>query len=152
MNDKSQKQTISISILSIYKISTIILALIIITMLVLWQPWKSIDSQDRSISVNGEAMVKAAPDQYVFNPSYEFKNYNKDKALAEQTDKNNQIVTGLKELGVKDSEIKNNSGGYSYGYTATESDRDETIYNLLLTITVSDKDLAQKVQGLPDYH
>lgn len=140
------KESINISLNSIYKILTIILCLIIIGMLLVWQPWKSALNQDRSISVSGEATVKAAPDQYVFNPIYEFKNEDKAKALAEQTDKNNQIIAKLKELGVKDSDIKNNASGYSNGYSVEPASLEQTSYNLSLTITVSDKDLATKVQ------
>lgn len=140
------KESINISLNSIYKILTIILCLIIIGMLLVWQPWKSALNQDRSISVSGEATVKAAPDQYVFNPIYEFKNEDKAKALAEQTDKNNQIIAKLKELGVKDADIKNNASGYSNSYSVEPASPEQTTYNLSLTITVSDKDLATKVQ------
>jgi uncharacterized protein YggE len=140
------KESINISLGNLYKILTIILCLIIIGMLLVWQPWKSTLNQDRSISVNGEATVKAAPDQYVFNPIYEFKNEDKAKALAEQTDKNNQIIAKLKELGVKDSDIKNNASGYSDSYSVEPASPEQTTYSLSLTITVSDKDLATKVQ------
>ena len=140
------KESINISLNSIYKILIIILFLIIVGMLLVWQPWKSALNQDRSISVSGEATVKAAPDQYVFNPIYEFKNEDKAKALAEQTDKNNQIIAKLKELGVKDSDIKNNASGYSNSYSVEPAFPEQTTYNLSLTITVSDKDLATKVQ------
>ena len=140
------KESINISLNSIYKILIIILFLIIVGMLLVWQPWKSTLNQDRSISVNGEATVKAAPDQYVFNPIYEFKNEDKAKALAEQTDKNNQIIAKLKELGVKDADIKNNASGYSNSYLVEPASPERTTYNLSLTITVSDKDLATKVQ------
>ena len=140
------KESINISLNSIYKILTTILFLTIVGMLLVWQPWKSALNQDRSISVSGEATVKAVPDQYVFNPIYEFKNEDKAKALAEQTDKNNQIIAKLKELGIKDADIKNNASGYSNSYSVEPASPERTTYNLSLTITVSDKDLAQKVQ------
>lgn len=140
------KESINISLNSIYKILIIILFLIIVGMLLVWQPWKSALNQDRSISVSGEATVKAVPDQYVFNPIYEFKNEDKAKALAEQTDKNNQIIAKLKELGIKDSDIKNNASGYSNSYSVEPASPEQTTYSLSLTITVSDKDLATKVQ------
>ncbi len=147
MKTDSNSNQVSISKSSIYKLIIGLLTVIIIIMLGLWHPWNPISGEGRSISVNGEATLKAAPDQYVFNPSYEFKNEDKARALAEQTDKNNQIITKLKELGVKDSDIKNNSGGYSDAYPAVEpATPEQTTYNLSLTVTISDKDLAQKVQ------
>lgn len=115
-------------------------------MLGLWHPWNAGADQGRTVSVSGEAKLKAAPDQYVFSPIYEFKNEDKAKALAEQTDKNNQIIAKLKELGVKDSDIKNNASGYSNSYSVEPASPERTTYNLSLTITVSDKDLATKVQ------
>jgi uncharacterized protein YggE len=88
----------------------------------------------------------AEPDRYIFSPNYEFKNKDESVSLNQQSEKSNEIITKLKGLGVKDSDIKNNSSGYSTGQMSPVSPDDDTIYNLSLTITVSDKDLATKVQ------
>ena len=119
--------------------------LIIVVMLAVWMPW-SRNSESRTISVSGESTIMAEPDRYIFNPNYEFKNKDESVALNQQSEKSNEIITKLKGLGVKDSDIKNNSSGYSTGQMSPVSPDDDTIYNLSLTITVSDKDLAQKVQ------
>lgn len=119
--------------------------LIIVVMLAVWMPW-SRNSESRTISVSGESTIMADPDRYIFNPNYEFKNKDESVALNQQSEKSNEIITKLKALGVKDSDIKNNSSGYSTGQMSPVSPDDDTIYNLSLTITVSDKDLAQKVQ------
>lgn len=146
MKTDSNSNQVSISKSSIYKLIIGLLTIAIVIMLGLWHPWSSISGEGRAISVNGEATLKAAPDQYIFYPSYEFKNEDKAKALAEQTDKNNQIIAKLKELGVKDSDIKNNASGYSNGYSVEPASPEQTSYSLSLTIIISDKDLAQKVQ------
>lgn len=119
--------------------------LIIVVMLAVWMPW-SRNSESRTISVSGESTIMAEPDRYIFNPNYEFKNKDESVALNQQSEKSNEIITKLKGLGVKDSDIKNNSSGYSTGQMSPVSPDDDTIYNLSLTITVADKDLAQKVQ------
>lgn len=146
MDANSTSNQISINKSLIYKIIVAGLLVVIAIMLGLWHPWSSSADEGRTVSVSGEAKLKAAPDQYVFNPIYEFKNEDKAKALAEQTDKNNQIIAKLKELGVKDSDIKNNASGYSDSYSVEPASPEQTTYSLSLTITVSDKDLATKVQ------
>lgn len=142
-------QRVSISLNLIHRLCIGILSLVIAVMFMFWQPWDNSSSESRTISVSGETTINVVPDEYIFNPSYEFKGVDRTKALADQTEKNNQIVSKLKELGVSDSDIKNNSGGYSDRSCCTTEPYpadDQTIYNLNLTITVSNKDLAQKVQ------
>ncbi|MFZ1522555.1 MAG: SIMPL domain-containing protein [Candidatus Saccharimonadales bacterium] len=139
------KDKVNISLSLIYKSVIIFLMLIIVVMLAVWMPW-SRNSESRTISVSGESTIMAEPDRYIFNPNYEFKNKDESVALNQQSEKSNEIITKLKGLGVKDSDIKNNSSGYSTGQMSPVSPDDDTIYNLSLTITVADKDLAQKVQ------
>ena len=79
--------------------------------------------------------------------SYQFKNADKAAALAELTKKSDEIVKKLKDLGVPDSKIKTNSGGYdSPIYYLEDDDKTTPTYTLSLTVTVTDKDVAQKVQ------
>src|SRR5690349_17605346 len=47
------------------------------------------DIGDRTVSVTGEATLEAEPDEYVFYPTYSFKNASKDAALADMTKKSN---------------------------------------------------------------
>jgi uncharacterized protein YggE len=123
-----------------------LLLVIIGVMLALWRPWVDQPaSSARTITVTGESTIKAKPDEYVFSPQYEFKNADKAAALADLTAKQTDITTELKKLGVKDDQIKADSNGYNYGYYYDETARTNN-YNLMLTITLSDKDLVQKVQ------
>jgi uncharacterized protein YggE len=123
-----------------------ILLLIIALMFVLWKPWQpSSGANARTVSVTGEAKITAAPDEYVFYPSYEFKNADRSVALGDLSKKSDEVVGELKKLGVADASIKTNSDGYDY---PIYEDKDTTpVYSLRLTITISNKDLAEKVQN-----
>lgn len=123
----------------------VILLIAIAAMIVIWKPWDTVSSDDRTVSVTGEATISAEPDEYAFYPTYEFTSANQDTALTELTDKSNGITDELKALGVKDSQIKTNADGYDYPATR-KTGTDVTTYTLQLTITVGDKKLAQKVQ------
>ncbi len=126
------------------RVITVVLLLAVIAMLVIWKPWSTTATTDRTIEVTGQATISAEPDEYVFNPAYRFTNTDQDAALADVTAKSNQVVEGLKELGVSGSQIKTNADGHDYYYMSREDGR--TDYYLRLTVTVNDKDLAQKVQ------
>jgi uncharacterized protein YggE len=104
-------------------------------------------ADERTISVSGEATVKAVPDEYVFYPNYNFKNADKAAALDELTKKSDQVVAELKKLGVPEDKIKTSSNGGDYGpISYNGSDSKDTVYNLSLTVTVGDSKLAQTVQ------
>jgi len=124
------------------RIACILLVIIIVCMLAIWRPWQDTTSNDsRKITITGQAIIKAAPDQYQFNPYYE-----KD-TIAEVSALNDQIIKKLKELGVTDSQIKNNASKYGSPeiyYLAPIDGYDKT--TLSLTITLPSKDLTQKVQ------
>ena len=124
----------------------LILALIIIGgLLVVWKPWEAgADASDRTITVTGTAEVTAEPDEYVFTPRYEFKNADRKAAQAEATAKTNEIVSELKKLGVPDRKIKTDASNYDYSFYPDSADK--TTYTASITVTVDDKDLAQKVQ------
>lgn len=126
----------------IVHIVNVVLLVVIVAMLLIWQPWNT--PTDRTITVTGEATVLAEPDEYAFTPSYQFTNTNKDTALAELTKKQEEVVAKTKELGVSDDQIKTNSSGYDLYFR--EEGSDELTYTLSLTITVGNRDLAQKVQ------
>lgn len=128
-----------------YRIIIILLLLVIGTMLWLWKPWQSEPQTDRTISVTGETTIKAEPDEFVFNPAYQFKNTDKKVALEKLTMKSDEITAKLKEIGVSDNHIKSNTGGYQDYYYYTNTNNTYT-YNLSLTITADSKEQAQKVQ------
>ncbi len=121
----------------------VILLSIIIVMAVVWKPWVSRAESGRTITVSGEAKISAQPDEYVFQPSYEFKDPSKQAALAALTIKSNELVKKLKELGVASGKIAINSDSYNYYFNDTSND---FTYALRPTIKVSKGALVQKVQ------
>lgn len=127
------------------RILSLLLLAVIAGMLLLWRPWTA-KLTDRTVQVSGDSTIKAEPDEYVFYPTYEFKNSNQKSALAALSKKSDLLVAGLKKLGVADSAIKTNADGYDNGtYLPIRSDS-ITTYTLRLTITLSDRKLSQKVQ------
>jgi len=137
------------------RIVSLILLAIIVAMVIVWRPWEGrFDAHSRTINVSGEATVKATPDEYVFYPSYSFKNTDRPAALAALEEKSAEVTAGLKKLGVADSAIASNSSGYDGGGISLDdtirfqrpSPSDSSIYTLQITVTIGTRDLAQKVQ------
>jgi uncharacterized protein YggE len=126
----------------------IILLVAIVAMVFLWKPWnKPPQNTDRTVQVNGEATIKADPDEFIFSPSYEFKNANKQAALSELIKKSDEIISQLKKLGVPDSNIKTNADGYERGVYFPTSDTGQNTYSLMINVNTDSKDQAQKVQN-----
>ena len=125
----------------------VVIALLIINMatLVLWKPWSN-TSTARKITVSGQATVKSTPDEYVLSPYFEFTNADRTKATAELTTQSTAITAKLKELGVKDEQIKSNTNGYDRYYGYGQTDNSANALQLQYTITLSNKDTTQKVQ------
>jgi uncharacterized protein YggE len=123
-----------------------LLTVAVLTMLALWRPWQNQPSaENRSVTVTGTATIKAEPDEYMFNPSYDFKNADKKTALNELNAKSAEVVDGLKKLGVTDKDIKTQSNGYEYGYWYDEQ-TGKYVYTLNLGVNVSNREKAQKIQ------
>lgn len=130
-----------------YRIVCVLLLLIIAAMLALWQPWTPKPSNSsRTITVTGESTVKAAPDVFVFSPSYEVTNADKAAASEELIAKQAEVVAGLKKLGIKDSKIKTNTGGYDNSFLDETTQQYHYSTNIEITIDTADKALVQKVQ------
>lgn len=131
-----------------------LLLLVIIGMLIAWHPWKpGIQANGRTISVTGEATVRAEADNFVFYPSYEFTNNDRDAARKAMSTRSDELVAKLKALGVSDSNIKTDANGYGRGpaYPAIAPGEPDggskaQTYNLQLTVTTTSRDQAQKVQ------
>src|SRR5690242_20000979 len=94
-----------------YRIVCLLLLAAIAAMLFIWKPWHKATT-DRTIEVTGQATITAKPDEFIFSPTYQFENADKQAALAQLTAKSNEIVTKLKSLGVADSKIKTNSDSW----------------------------------------
>ncbi|MEX1995490.1 MAG: SIMPL domain-containing protein [Candidatus Saccharimonadales bacterium] len=128
------------------RLVSLLLLAIIAVMLVLWKPWTDSKAGDRTVQVTGLATVKAEPDEYVFYPTYEFKNSDQQVALAALTKKSDELVAGLKKAGVPESGIKTNADSYDKDIYLPAKDTSGSTYTLRLTVTVGDKALAQKAQ------
>lgn len=120
------------------------LLLVIAAMVVLWRPWEArYDRDARTVTVTGETVVKAVPDEYQFYPNYNFKDADQATARTQATAKSTEIIAKLKELGVTENNIKTAINSYP-DYDSTGS-TGKTVYTLSVTITVKDKDLMQKL-------
>lgn len=130
-----------------YRLIIILLLAVIATMLIIWKPWApAVQDENRVIEVTGEATIKAEPDEYVFSPNYQFQNENRDQALANLTKKSEEVIAKIKELGVADNSIKTNASGYDHYNFYYDSRLKTNNYTLQLTITLDNRELAQKVQ------
>lgn len=127
------------------RIVTAVLLAAIIVMLALWMPWKSLEKSDETIKVTGETVLRAEPDEFIFNPSYQFKNADKNKASDLATQKAEEITNRLKDLNVADSDIKVSVDGYM-GRPFPDNGIDEYTYTAQLTVTVDSRDKAQDIQ------
>ncbi len=127
------------------RILCVILALLVVAMLVIWMPWRSAEKSDEIIKVTGETVLKSEPDQYVFYPAYEYRHADKSTAQTQATDKAKEIVAKLNDLGLPESQIKSSVNGYM-NHPVRDTTSEEYVYTAQVTITVSSKDSAQKVQ------
>ncbi len=122
-----------------------LLAAIIAAMLLIWRPWQGTSSTNRTVTVSGSTTIKATPDEFVFNPSWQFRGADKAAALKDASTKSETVIAELKKLGVNDKDIKSNTGGWD-GYYYFDRDQNQHVYMLNVTATVRDRDQAQKVQ------
>lgn len=107
--------------------------------------------EDRSITVEGMTTIKAEPDSFVFYPQFEIAETDASKVKEALAAKSTEVINKLKELGLKDKDIQLNASQYD-DYTmkgspdVATSDVTPQQTTASMTITVSDKALAQKVQ------
>lgn len=133
-----------------FRIVSVVLAVVIIGMLGAWRPWQSVGTQ--TISMVGEASVQAAPDEFTFYPTYQKQGTTSTEAISAVSKVGNDVTAKLKELGVAEKSIKvstNSSPDYAKPYIGIpEQDSDAKVSGYLatysLTVTIHDKDLAQK--------
>ncbi len=123
------------------------LLLALLVCVAMWRPWQgSGRTGQREISVTGTTTVTAAPDKFMFYPSYEFKNIDKKQALDEVAVKQKEVVEALKNAGVKDKEIKADSNGYRGSFY--QNDSKEYVYTLTIQVTSDTMTEAQKIQDV----
>lgn len=104
----------------------------------------------RSITVEGTATIDAEPDSFVFNPQFEVDTSDPARVKTLLADKGNAVVAKLKELGVKDQDIKLDASQYDAYPMLTRPESGKTMASVNLTVTVRTKALAQKVQDYLD--
>jgi uncharacterized protein YggE len=131
----------SINMIKVLEISL----LVSIFALLLWsKPWGGNSATEtRTITVTGEAVIKAEPDEFVFNPYFELKGTDQEALkvqLAVQTD---TVVSALKDLGVDEKDLKLDASSYDRWYWR---DNEEGVLNAYLQINVVGSELVQKVQ------
>ena len=105
-------------------------------MLAFWRPWSpKSPTTDRTVEVTGQAKITAEPDEYLFYPSYSIKAANSKSALSMLTKKSDEVVAGLKTLGISDSKIKTNAASYNnYYYPVSDSETDARTVTLSIKI------------------
>ena len=81
---------------------------LIIILIVAGGTWFWWEQGTTDLAVTGEATVKAAPDEYIFGPTYEAKDADKTMARDAATLLGNEILSKLKSLGVTDAQISTN--------------------------------------------
>lgn len=141
--NESSKKTQNLHLSLDYRWVALALLTAIVAMLLVWKPW-SAKTSDRTIDVTGSATISARPDEFTFYPTYEFENADKAAALAALSAKSDEVVKGLKDLGVEDKNIKTNSD--SWDYPVYEQIESMPTYTLRLTVVTNDDELTQKVQ------
>ncbi len=139
----SQRFSISLD----YRIIVLVLLAVIAGMLLIWKPWQNQATNDsRTITVTGEALIKAEPDEFVFYPRYEFVGSDKGATAEKATKKADEVIAKLKELGVPDNKLKSNVDGYGgTGFGIKGADEQYT-YAAQITVTLSDRSKVQKIQ------
>ncbi len=131
---KDKKITLTLS----WKLLSIILALLLVGLTIYTKPWETPISNARTIKIDGEVSIKRVPDSFIFNPSFEA---DSQQAI---NDKTNEVVAKVKELGLGDAGIQTQISSYeNYGMDGPDGTFNHTLY---LTLSVEDKDLAQKIQ------
>lgn len=132
-----------------FRVVSGLLLIVIVIMLGFWQPWAK--ANERTITITGEATIKAEPDEFIFYPTYQKTAATSAEALSAVSAFGNSVVDKLKELGVQEKSIVVNSSAnekydimMSRPEPAPTGDNGYTAY-YSLSVTVNDKALAQKI-------
>jgi len=137
-NEVEKQQTRRIVLTLSWKVLSIVLIAALIGLTVYTKPWETNTANPRTITIKGEATIKRAPDSFVFNPTYEA---DSQEAI---TAKTNEVVAKVKELGLGDAGIQTQVSNYDK-YNPDGS-TGEPVFSMYLTLSVEDKELAQKIQ------
>jgi uncharacterized protein YggE len=136
--------TITMTSAKLLKTAEFVLLLAIFGLLLWSKPWAQASSVElRKITVTGEATIEAKPDKYLFTPYYEVSGTDQEKVKAELTQKTNESVAKLEELGVAKDDIKLDINSYDQWFV---DEKGQGVSMAYFQISVDDSDLAQKVQ------
>lgn len=108
-----------------------------------WQPWQS--GETRLVTVTGDATISATPDEYIFYPSFTATAKTANEATAAAKKTGDAVVKKIQELGVTQDKIKTDiSSSPSYDFNGRQEDEYQSYF--MITATINDFELAQKVQ------
>jgi uncharacterized protein YggE len=127
------------------RIVCILLLTVMAVMLLIWKPWQSNSANSRTIQVTGETIIKDAPDEFIFYPAYLYKHTDKATASDGAQKKGEEVTDKLKELGVPERKIKLNVDGHMSS-RFQEDATEEYVYTAQLTVTIDNREFAQKIQ------
>lgn len=102
-----------------------------------------------TLDVVGEATVTAAPDEYIFSPTYQEEHADQTVARTKVTETGNAVVGKLKELGVTESQLETSvmvNENYDYRLVPDGSKPSGYLATYSVTITLAELELAKKVQ------
>ena len=137
--DKKEAKSRKIVLTLSWKMLSMVLILALAGLCLYTKPWEQTKNSSRTIDIKGEASIKRAPDSFVFNPSYEA------TSQKDINEKARKVVEDIKALGLGDAGIQTSVSNYEkYDYNGTSTG--EYTYSLYMTLSVEDKELAQKVQ------
>lgn len=136
--------TIKVSKQKVFNAIQFILLVAVLGLLIWSQPWnKGVSATTRKITVTGQATIEATPDKYTFYPYFEAKGTDQKAMKETLTTQANEAVAKLKELGVKEDNLKLDLSSFGNWYWA---EGEEGSLTASLTIDTDDKDLSQKIQ------
>lgn len=141
MSDNSSTFTLKINLRWLV---WILLILNVLTLL-LWSPWSSASVEGRrTIAADGQATIESTPDEFLFYPRYRIESTSREDLNSAIAERSESVLSGLKGIGVDDSQIEVQAGSYDYWYfDETESN---LVATLSLTVTSADKDQSQQIQ------
>ena len=124
-------------------IAIVVLVIALLTTIGLWHPWSpSAASQNRTMTITGEATVSDTPDEFIFYPTYQETGTDRQATIDKVSAKVNTVIAEIKKLGVSEDSITLSANAY----TAYWQPNSENSISVTVTVKVDNKTLAQKVQ------
>jgi uncharacterized protein YggE len=138
MSEQKREKKWVFKVSSLWKLSTVLLLIVVVGLLVYTEPWDRVSDNPRKITITGEVTIKRTPDSFIFNPIYNA------ETQEEINEKAKEVVAAVKALGLRDAGIQISVSNYE-DYKS-DVPRGSQIYQLQATFSVEDKELAQRIQ------